>query len=218
MLSQAAEDYLKAIYKLQTEGQATTNAIAKALGVSSASVTNMLKRLAQMKLVQYTSHRGATLTDAGRKVALEVIRHHRLLELYLSEILGYSWDEVPAEAEQLEHHISEQFEDKIDALLGHPTHDPHGDPIPTKDGHIPEDLSVPLTDIPAQQTVVIRRVYDGDPELLQYLAKMQLIPDTVLKVSKKEPFNGPLTLAYRDDEQIIGHQVASQIFVLPHEA
>ncbi len=145
MLSQAVGDYLKAIYKLQGDGAVSTTDIAQALNVSSASVTNMIKRLAQMKMVEYESYRGVRLTEAGEKIALEIVRHHRLLETYLKEMLGYSWAEMHEEAERLEHHISEEFEDKIDALLGHPTHDPHGHPIPTRDLQITKTATTPLT-------------------------------------------------------------------------
>ena len=146
-LSQALEDYLKVIYVLEADGEkATTTAIAQALDVSNASVTNMLKKLAGMNLIVHESYKGAELSPAGKKVALEILRHHRLLELYLKEVMGYSWDEVHDEAEKLEHHISEQFEDRIAELLNHPTHDPHGDPIPTKDGVMPEKATLALNE------------------------------------------------------------------------
>ena len=129
MISQATEDYIKIIYKMKGNGTVTTNSIAKALNVTSASVTNMLKRLAEMRLLKYTSYKGVKLTKAGEKIALEVIRHHRLIELYLSEIMGYTWDEVHDEAERLEHHISEQFEEQIFTMLSSPEFDPRGAPI-----------------------------------------------------------------------------------------
>jgi DtxR family Mn-dependent transcriptional regulator len=213
ILSQAVEDYLKAIYKLSETEAASTNAIAKSLNVSGASVTNMLKRLAEMQLVNYTSYRGVTLTDAGRKIALEVIRHHRLLELYLLEVMGYSWDKVHDEAEYLEHHISEEFEEKIDALLGNPTHDPHGDPIPTKEGLLPENTLVPLTDIAIGETVTVRRVSDESPELLRYLAEIGLVPHATIQLVSIAPFNGPITLRLADKEAIIGPDVAKNVFV-----
>ena len=172
-LSQSVEDYLKVIYVLESEGSgATTNNIAEMMEVSSASVTNMLKRLAGLNLIEHKSYKGAKLTDAGRKIALEILRHHRLLELYLKEIMGYSWDEVHDEAEKLEHHISEQFEDKIAELLNHPTHDPHGDPIPSKDGVMPDMASLALSEAETDEPYVIGRVKDQDPELLRYLEKI----------------------------------------------
>ena len=134
MLGQSGEDYLKAIWRLERRGRVTTSALAGELGVSAASVTGMLKKLAQLRLVEHERYRGATLTAAGERAALEVVRHHRLLELYLSEALGLDGDAAHAEAERLEHHLSEGLEARIDAALGHPTHDPHGSPIPPADG------------------------------------------------------------------------------------
>jgi DtxR family transcriptional regulator, Mn-dependent transcriptional regulator len=217
MLSPAVEDYLKAIYKLEiehpTEEGASTSAIARSMKVSAASVTNMLKRLAEMKLVNYASYKGVTLTDAGKKVALEIIRHHRLLELYLHEVMGYSWDKVHEEAEYLEHHISEEFEDKIAAMLGDPTHDPHGHPIPTKEGHIPALMLTTLADAEAGQSVVIRRVSDADPEMLKYMAEMKLRPNAEVTVVNKEPFNGPITLEIDGERRSLGAEVARHISV-----
>ena len=213
MLSQAVEDYLKTIYKLQGEGAVSTTDIARALDVSSASVTNMIKRLAQMKMVEYESYKGVRLTEAGENIALEIIRHHRLLETYLKEILGYSWAEMHEEAEQLEHHISEEFEEKIDALLGHPTHDPHGHPIPTRDLQITETTTTPLALAKPGQTVVIHHVSDADPALLQYLEEIGLLPQKIVEIVEKAPFKGPLTLRIGEQEQIVGHEVASNVFV-----
>ena len=176
MLSPAVEDYLKAIYKLQGADTASTTDIARTMNVSSASVTNMLKRLADMKLVEYQSYRGVTLTRAGEKIALEIIRHHRLLELYLKEVMGYGWEQLHEEAEHLEHHISEAFESKLEELLGFPTHDPHGDPIPTREGEIIQAADEPLSEIAVGQTVIVQRVSDVDPELLHYLEELGLMP------------------------------------------
>lgn len=215
MLSQAVEDYLKTIYKLQGEGAVSTTDIAKALSVSSASVTNMIKRLAGMKLVEYKSYKGVKLTEAGEKIALEIIRHHRLLETYLKEVLGYSWDQMHEEAEHLEHHISEEFEDKIDALLGYPTHDPHGHPIPTRDGQILEIATVPLAHSQPGQTVTIQRISDDNIDLLHYLEEIGLLPQTTITLIKKDPFNGPLTIQLGGTEKIIGHEVACNVFVVP---
>ena len=217
MLSQSAEDYIKVIFKFQSEGVVTTNAIARALDVSSASVTNMLKRLAEMKLLQYTSYKGVKLTEAGRKIALEIIRHHRLIELYLSEVMGYSWDEVHDEAERLEHHISELFEDKISAMLGFPEFDPHGAPIPTKGGDIPDKEFSPLTNIEPGQIVRIERVSDGDPEMLRYLSEIGLVLNVKIEVLSKAPFNGPLTVKFGDTEQMVWREIAKNIYVAPIE-
>lgn len=214
VLSQSVEDYLKAIYKLQSpEKGATTSSISNALDVSSASATNMVKRLAEMGLVDYESYKGAKLTDAGRNVALEIIRHHRLLELYLLEVMGYSWDEVHDEAEKLEHHISERFEDKIAELLDDPTHDPHGDPIPTKDGIMPELDEWSLAKANIHQAYMIARVKDQEPERLRYLEKEGLLPGARVEVKKREPFDGPVILLVEDHEKVIGHDLASTIFI-----
>lgn len=213
MLSQAVGDYLKTIYKLQGDSSVSTTDIARALDVSSASVTNMIKRLAQMKLVEHESYKGVRLTEAGEKIALEIIRHHRLLETYLKEMLGYSWAEMHEEAERLEHHISEEFEDKIDALLGHPTHDPHGHPIPTRDLQITRTATTPLIHAEPGQPLVIHHVSDADPELLQYLEEIGLLPQNTVEILEKAPFKGPLTLRIGEREQIVGHEVASNVFV-----
>lgn len=214
VLSQAVEDYLKTIYTLESEGdKATTTKIADALEVSSASATNMVKRLSKMGLVDYQSYKGASLTKSGRKIALEIIRHHRLLELYLLEVMGYSWDEVHDEAEKLEHHISEQFEDKIAKLLDDPTHDPHGDPIPTKDGLMPEMDAQPLIDAETDQDYIVSRVKDQDPELLRYLEKIGLLPGIKIRVKEMAPFKGPITLLIENNEQVVGNDVAKNIFI-----
>lgn len=220
MLTPAVEDYLKAILHLEQDEPASGTAeLARRLSVSPASVTNMLKRLAQMGMVAYTSYRGFSLTEPGRKIALEILRHQRLLELYLTEALGYGWDEVHREAEKLEHHISEEFEDRIDALLGYPTHDPHGDPIPGRDGTIPSYSTTPLTQArdhaQAGQELVIQRVSEQNPELLRYLAELGLKPQTTLRVLEQAPFKGPLTLEVNGQRLVIGHEVGSHIFVEP---
>lgn len=214
VLSQAVEDYLKTIYTIEAEGdKATTTNIANALDVSSASATNMVKRLSKMGLVDYESYKGASLTNSGKKIALEIIRHHRLLELYLLEVMGYSWDEVHDEAEKLEHHISEQFEDKIAQLLDDPTHDPHGDPIPTKEGLMPEMDAEPLIEGETDQQYIVSRVKDQDPELLRYLEKIGLLPGIKVEIKEKAPFDGPVTLLIENNEQVIGNEVAKSIFV-----
>ncbi len=214
MPTPATEDYLKAIYKLRENAEAaSTNAIADRMGVSAASVTNMMKRLSETGLVEHRPYQAITLTDAGRKIALEIIRHHRLLEVYMAEALGFTWDQVDAEAERLEHVISEEFEDKIDAMLGYPTTDPHGSPIPGKDGSITPTNHDRLSDIDPGHTVVIRRVTDTEPALLRYLAELGLRPDNRVDVVKKEPFEGPMHLQVGGEERHVGHQVASCVLV-----
>ncbi len=213
MLSQSIEDYLKTIYKLQKDGAVSTTKIAKELDVSGASVTGMLKRLAKMSLVDYNSYKGVKLTDTGEKIALEVIRHHRLLELYLKEELGFSLDKVHEEACRLEHYISEAFAEKIDEKLGSPEYDPHGHPIPTKNGKINKLKETSLSEINPGKVAVIRRLTDTDPELLAYLEKNGLIPGVSVKVVEKAPFNGPITIKFNNQEKIIGNEIAKNIYV-----
>jgi DtxR family Mn-dependent transcriptional regulator len=216
MLSHATEDYLKAIYEIEEDfGRVTTSALAVRLNVSPASVTGMLQKLAdeRPKLLNYEKHKGVALTAAGRKIALEVIRHHRLLELYLAEALGYGWDQVDAEAEKLEHVISEAFEDKIAAVLGDPTVDPHGDPIPAKDGTVCEASRLMLSDTTAGQTVRITRVRDDDPAFLRYLTELGLCLQARVIIVEKAPFDGPLHLTIADKAHALNKSVTDKIFV-----
>ena len=214
-LSQALEDYLKVIYVLEADGEkATTTAIAQALDVSNASVTNMFKKLAGMKLIVHESYKGAVLSPAGKKVALEILRHHRLLELYLKEVMGYSWDEVHDEAEKLEHHISEQFEDRIAELLDHPTYDPHGDPIPTKDGIMPEKATLALNEAEIKTLYMVGRVRDQNPELLRYLEQQGVLPGVELTIIEKAPFDGPINLKIDGEVISLGFSIAQNIFLI----
>ena len=214
-LSQALEDYLKVIYVLDADGEkATTTAIAQALDVSNASVTNMLKKLAGMNLIVHESYKGAELSPAGKKIALEILRHHRLLELYLKEVMGYSWDEVHEEAEKLEHHISEQFEDRIAELLNHPTHDPHGDPIPSKDGVMPKKATLALHDGELNTLYMVGRVKDQNPELLRYLEKLGVLPGVELTIIEKAPFDGPIAISLAGQSLSIGFAIAQDIFLI----
>lgn len=220
--SQSVEDYLKTIYKLEGETPpqkgVSTSRLAEKMGVANASVTNMLKRLSEMKMVNYESYYGTRLTETGRKIALEIIRHHRLLELYLKEILGYSWDEVHDEAEKLEHHISEQFEDRIAELLNHPTEDPHGDPIPSKDGKMPKIKLKSLHSVPYSTPYIVRRVKNQNPELLRYLEKQGLIPGVKVEVLEKEPFDGPVKIKVENQTVTIANNIAEDIFVVEQDA
>ena len=213
MLSQAVQDYLKTIYKLEDKGRVSTTKIAKELNISGASVTGMLKRLSEMKMVDYNSYKGVKLTNSGKKIALEVIRHHRLLELYLKEMLGFPLEKVHEEACRLEHHISDEFLEKIDSLLGKPDFDPHGHPIPTKKGKIPEVSNTPLSNCDPGKTVMIKRLSDSDPEMLGYFENIGLMPNVKLKILEIAPFNGPITVMYENKEKIIGNEVAKNIFV-----
>ena len=218
MLSQSIEDYLKVIYKLQhgsdAPTQVTTSILAERMCVTAASATNMIKKLAEVNLLEYAPYKGVVLRKAGEKIALETIRHHRLIELYLSEALGYSWDAVDAEAERLEHAISEEFEERIDSMLGHPTIGAHGEPIPDKNGQVEEQTYARLSDIDRGQRAVIKRVSDRDPAMLRYMDGMGLQLNTVVKVCEKAPFKGPLTLLIEKDQpQTLGLEVARHIFV-----
>lgn len=214
VFSQAVEDYLKAIYELQEDQETvSTTALSSHLNTSPAAATKMVKQLAEQQLVAHTPYYGARLTAAGSAVALEVIRHHRLLELYLHEMLGYSWDEVDAEAERLEHHISEAFEARIDRLLDYPDTDPHGDPIPGPDGSITPPRGERLSEAEPGERVVVLRVRDSDPEVLRYLARIGVHLGAGITVCEKQPFNGPLTLVIGDTTHSVGRELAGQVFV-----
>lgn len=217
-ISHAIEDYLKTIYELQgKEGKVSTTVLAQKLNVAPASVTGMLKKLAEERprLVNYERHYGVSLTPAGEKIALEVIRHHRLLELYLHQALGYSWDEVDAEAEKLEHVISEDFEDRIAALMGHPKVDPHGDPIPAKDGTVAPLAGARLSDLIAGQKGRVARVRDDDPALLRYLAELGMTPESVITVIERSPFDGPIHVRVGSrPAQALGQQVTDNVYVI----
>ena len=216
MISGAMEDYLKAIYQLTFTGQkVSTSQLAEKLECTAASVTNMLQKLSELKLVQYAPYQGVKLTSAGSKIALEVIRHHRLIELYLAEMLGFSWDKVHAEADKLEHVISEEFEEKIDEALGHPTRDPHGDPIPTKEGDVGQEDFDSLWEAQEGQKVTVRRVSDTDPEVLRYLASIGIYPKVTISLLKRDPFGGPLHIRIGSNQQTLSEELARQIYVLP---
>src|SRR5512138_2429621 len=191
-LTTSIQDYLKHIYELTENGEAaSTNAISKKLNISAPSVTGMIQKLASAKpaLVEYQKHQGVTLTREGRKAALEVIRHHRLLEAWLVQTLGYSWDEVHEEAERLEHVISEDFEQRIAAAMGHPVRDPHGELIPTADLKMPFDASTPLSALRPRQAASIKRVKASDPKLLRYLEDLGLVPGARIEVTDHSPFD-----------------------------
>lgn len=212
---QAIEDYLKTIYTLaEAESPVSTSRIAEARQVRPASATSMIQRLARLNLVDYEKHYGVRLTEAGETIALEVIRHHRLIELYLMEALGFTWDEVHEQADILEHVISEKLEERIAAALGNPTFDPHGDPIPSKEGAIVDVETRRLVTLAAGEAAVISRIPDdADSELLRYLAELGLVPGAVVKVVAVAPFPGPITLQVDEEERIIGHAVARSLLV-----
>jgi DtxR family Mn-dependent transcriptional regulator len=213
-LTDAMQDYLREIYKLRLEGRrATTSAIAERMGVRPPSATAMVKRLAALGLVEHERYRGAELTPAGERVALEVIRHHRLLELYLSQALGLSLDEVHSEADRLEHALSEELEARIDRSLGYPTHDPHGDPIPDAKLRIDRGQLRTLASLEPGDVATIRRVPDDDDALLRYLADHALVPGKTVTLTRAEPFGGPLILRVGKAEHAISRELAEGIGV-----
>jgi DtxR family Mn-dependent transcriptional regulator len=214
-ISAAVEDYAKAIYALQvaTEGPVTNNALAERLGVSAASASNMVKKLDALDLAEHLPYHGVQLTPAGRRVALEVLRHHRLLELYLAQSLGVPWDRVHDEAEVLEHHISEELEELIANALGNPTRDPHGDPIPTRDLEIVEDVPCTLDSLEPGQRGRFTRISDHDPEMLRYLAQRGIAPGDDFEVVDKHPFGGPLFVRFGDETHVVGGLLAAAMRV-----
>ena len=215
-LTISIQDYLKNIYELTENGEsATTNALAKKLNISAPSVTGMVQKLASSKpaLVEYQKHQGVTLTREGKKAALEVIRHHRLLEAWLVQTLGYSWDEVHEEAERLEHVISEDFERRIAAAMGHPDRDPHGEPIPTEDLKMPLDKSTPLSSMRPGETGTIKRVDASDPALLRYLEELGLVPGVRIQVTDYSPFDRNLTLKVGGKTTVLGLNITSKLFI-----
>jgi DtxR family transcriptional regulator, Mn-dependent transcriptional regulator len=218
MRTQAVEDYLKVIYDLSRGGGAvTTSAIAGRLSVSPGTVTGMAKKLASLNLVEHEHYRGVGLTEAGRRIALEVIRHHRLVERYLYEAMGVPWDQVHEEAEKWEHVLSEEMEARMDELLGNPTRDPHGSPIPTQELELKEPGHPPLSGLTAGQRARVAEVGDEDAAMLRYFAGLGLFPETELEVMAVAPFGGPLTLRIGEAEVAIGRQAADQVFVTVEE-
>jgi DtxR family Mn-dependent transcriptional regulator len=204
--SSAIQDYAKAVYALEreTSGAVGTNVLAERLGVTAASASGMVRRLGDLELVSHIPYKGVRLTDDGRRVALEVLRHHRLLELYLAEWLEVPWDRVHAEAEVLEHHISEDLEELISAKLGHPTRDPHGDPIPTRELEIEERDDAALDDLAPGACGRFTRITDQRPEMLRYLADRGIRPGDAFELLDRQPFEGPVTVRFGTDLHILG--------------
>ncbi len=216
-ITQSIQDYLKQIYELNERGAASTNDLAARLNIAPASVTGMLQKLANSKppLVIYKKHQGVTLTKNGEKAALEVIRHHRLLETFLVSTLGYSWDEVHCEADKLEHVISEDFEARMAKALGHPTRDPHGELIPTAELIMPADESRPLASSRRAETVTVKRVSDDDPALLRRLREIGIAPEAKIAVKSYSELDGNLTIkvAGQKSNVVLGTAITSQVFV-----
>lgn len=212
--SKAVENFLKAIYELEhSMDRVSTNALAETLGIKAPSVTDMARRMVEAGLVHYRKYHGVVLTEPGRIVALQVVRRHRLIELYLVKELGYDLHEVHDEAENLEHAVSDRFIEALAIKLGNPDLDPHGDPIPTADGSIIDRELVSLADLPAECPAVVARLIVEDTGMLQYVLDRGFKLDTVLQIVDKEPFAGPLTIDIDGSHRVIGHNVAQMILV-----
>ena len=208
-LTAAVEDYAKAIYALESRGgTVSTNALAERLGVKPASVSGMLRKLDGLGLVTHERYRGVRLTESGRRVALEVVRHHRLLELYLAETLGLGWDAVHSEAERLEHALSEELEEAIAAKLGNPTLDPHGDPIPSRELTVPADESRSLYALEPGECGTFVRVSDSDPAMLRFLSERGIAPGAAVEVVERQPFDGPLYVRVTGEVHVLGAVLA----------
>lgn len=214
MYSEAIEDFLKAVYLLQQEHERVqTSALAEALGIAAPSTTEMAKKLARANLVEHEPYRGIRLTSAGKRVALEIVRNHRLLELFLVRSLGYTWDEVHDEAERLEHAVSDRLAQRIAEYLGHPAFDPHGDPIPSPEGNVYQRELTPLSEWPVGEVGQIARLRDQSPEMLRYLAEKGLTMGAKVTVTNIDPFDGPVTLDVDNTIQVIGVSVAQYVLV-----
>ena len=212
---EAIEDYAKAIYAIgqRSEGPVATNAIAERLGVAPGTVTAMLKRMAKLGLVSYEPYRGVELTAEGNRVALEVIRHHRLIESFLADALGMPWDKVHDEAEVLEHYISEDLEERMASVLGDPSHDPHGDPIPDRTLALVEESTVALADVGPGESATFTRVSDSDPQMLRYLDERGIRPGVEVTVRERDPFGGALMVVIDGTAHAIGSQLADRMLV-----
>lgn len=212
--SEAIEDFLKAVYLLQQEHERVqTSALAEALGITAPSTTEMAKKLARANLVEHEPYRGIRLTAVGKRVALEIVRNHRLLELFLVQSLDYSWDEVHEEAERLEHAISERLAQRIAEYLGHPDFDPHGDPIPSPEGTVSQRELTPLSEWSLGEVGRVSRLLDQSPKMLRYLAEKGLTIGAVVEVENVDPFDGPMTLTVNSTQQVIGMHVAQYILI-----
>jgi DtxR family transcriptional regulator, Mn-dependent transcriptional regulator len=215
-LTGPVEDYLKAIYELERSGEpAETNAIARLLEIAPASVSGMVRRLAAQGLIRHERYHGARLTTAGRRAALRTLRRHRVIEAYLTSALGYSWDRVHDEAERLEHAASDELIDRMAEAIGEPATDPHGAPIPTRDGTLEERSLVPLSALEPGETARVARVSDRNGDRLRYLAELGIVPGAAVRVIEREPFEGPIALRVQKAERVIGPDLASQILVAP---
>ena len=212
-LTRSVEDYLKSIFHLTNQGGfATTSDIAAMLEIAPPSVSGMMKRLSETGLIEHVPYRGVQLTAQGRRAALQMIRRHRILEVYLAQQLGYDWGEVHVEAERLEHAVSEKLIERMAGALGDPRYDPHGAPIPTRAGDIEEAELITLAEAPVGATVLLRQVGDEDPARLRYLAEQGLTPGTRLEVVDRQPFNGPTTVRSGGDTRVVGQELAGLLW------
>ena len=215
-LTAPVEDYLKAIYDIELAGSAAaTNDIAQRLSIAPASVSGMVRRLADQGLIEHERYRGVRLTDAGRRAALRTLRRHRVIEAYLARALGYPWDRVHEEAERLEHAASDELIDRMAAAIGEPTVDPHGAPIPTREGSVVERQHVTLADLAIGQRACVVRVSDEDAERLRYLAELDIVLGVELEVTARAPYDGPITILLDGGERVVGPALASQVRVEP---
>ena len=215
-LSRSVEDYLKAIYRLSLKASPVATAdIAHALDLSAPSVSEMVKRLSEQELLEHVPYRGVELTDLGRQAALGMLRRHRILETYLVEKLGFTWDSVHPEAERLEHAASDSLIERMALTLGNPAFDPHGDPIPQPDGSMTEVESIPLTEVPPDSIVEVLRVVTSEPDRLRYLAKFGLRPGSVLYLVDRQPFRGPVTVRVGRKDRVLGHEMAALLLCRP---
>lgn len=216
-LTPSVEDYLKAIYALQQRGEraSTAGLCAQLGGLKPGSVSGMLRRLEELGLASHALYQEARLTPAGERAALDLVRRHRLLETFLVEALDYGWDEVHAEAERLEHHISPLLAARIAAWLGHPAHDPHGDPIPAADGSLPAQSDRRLCDLAPGERAAILRVTEQGVEQLRYLAELGLVPGASVELVARAPFDGPVSVCVADRQQVLSHRFAEALIVNP---
>ena len=210
-ISTSMEDYLKAIWQVAGEGSASTNALAKQLDLAAPSVSAMLKKLGELGLVEHEPYKGVHLTQAGIQQALRLLRRHRLIETYLLEHLGYDWGDVHEEAERLEHAVSDTFTERLDVFLGHPSHDPHGDPIPTADGKLPNTPNTPLAEINIGETLQVARLLSQAEDVLSYLAERGIQPGSQLKLIKREPLGGLIHVTIKRKQIVLSNELAMLI-------
>ncbi|HAV22290.1 MAG: hypothetical protein A2X67_02580 [Ignavibacteria bacterium GWA2_55_11] len=214
MASENIENYLKNIFKIQEEeGRVTTTSLSHRLQISAASVSEMIRKLAEEGHVKHTPYKGVQLTVEGRKKALRIIRRHRLWELFLVEVLKYDWDEIDEEAERLEHMTSERLEQRIDQILGYPSRDPHGHAIPTAEGRLAEDKHTPLAALTPGVSGIVSRVSDESPEILKYAARLGIVLGSRMKVKERVEFDGSLRVAVNGREQFVSSKLARHVYV-----